>query len=183
MERLSEWLGRAVHEGRFALTSLRSSAGPTNELAEAFERAADEYRLQHPMDVHLVVAGTAQELHPIVRDEVYRIGYEAIRNAFTHSGGKRLDVELNYLNDLVLRIRDDGSGIPDGLTHKGKEGRFGIIGMRERAGHIGARLTIQTSPRGTDVELRVPRKNVLQRSATASRSLSQKVRDVFRRFV
>ena len=50
-------------------------------------------------------------MHPIVRDEVYRIGYEAIRNACVHSQAARLQVELAYAEDLILRVRDNGVGI------------------------------------------------------------------------
>ena len=65
----------------------------------------------HPVSVTFSVLGDAREMHPIVRDEIYRIGYEAIHNACTHSGANRLEVELRYANDLALRVRDDGAGI------------------------------------------------------------------------
>ncbi len=178
MERLSEWLGRAVHEGRSALSSLRSSISEGNELAEALRRAGEEYRFKHPMELNLVVEGEGKAMHPIVRDEVYRIGYEAVRNAFTHSGGARVDVELSYVSDLVLRVRDDGRGIDAGVGQREKEGHFGMIGMHERAARIGAKLTISTSPTGTELELRVPRSIVFQGSTPGSKSTFKRLKNL-----
>ncbi len=57
------------------------------------------------------MTGDSKEMHPVVRDEIYRSGYEAIRNACTHSKGSRLEVRLKYGHDLVLHFTDDGIGI------------------------------------------------------------------------
>jgi signal transduction histidine kinase len=75
-------------------------------------------------------------MHPVVRDEVYRIGYEAIHNAYTHSRGSRVDVVLSYGHGLILRVADDGIGIDSTVAERGKEGHFGLRGMRERAERI-----------------------------------------------
>jgi signal transduction histidine kinase len=97
-------------------------------------------------------------MHPIVRDEVYRVGYEAIKNACTHAEASSLAVELSYVQNLVLRVRDNGKGIPPEVALNGKEGHFGLVG-RERAARLRARLTF-SSPQGlgTLVELVVPEK-------------------------
>jgi signal transduction histidine kinase len=103
--------------------------------------------------------GEAREMHPIVRDEVYLIGYEAIRNAYMHSAGSRLHVQLTYDNYLSLSIRDNGTGIDPSLAVAGKAGHFGVSSMRERAARIGARLTIETTwDSGTEVKIVVPGK-------------------------
>jgi signal transduction histidine kinase len=85
LEQLSIWLGRATEEGRAALNSLRTSTTEANDLAEAFRRAIEECRIENSMEASFSVVGETREMHPIVRDEVYRIGYEAIRNACVHS--------------------------------------------------------------------------------------------------
>jgi signal transduction histidine kinase len=96
-------------------------------------------------------------LHPVVRDEVYRIGYEAIRNSCAHSGADRSEVLLEYARDLTLRISDNGVGIDSEVVEKGKEGHFGLLGMKERAGRIGGKFTIHSSPHsGTTITLVVP---------------------------
>jgi signal transduction histidine kinase len=96
-------------------------------------------------------------MHPIVRDEIYRIGYEAIRNACTHSGASQLEVELRYANDLALRVSDNGIGIDPITADRGKDGHFGLQGMRERASRIGGKLTLGSySSSGAEISLIVP---------------------------
>jgi signal transduction histidine kinase len=103
------------------------------------------------------VVGRTREMHPIVRDEIYRIGYEAIRNAASHSHGRTLEVELTYAHDLNLRVKDDGIGIEATEVEQGKAEHFGLQGMRERAQRIGAQLSVGRLPAGgTEVRLHVP---------------------------
>jgi signal transduction histidine kinase/ligand-binding sensor domain-containing protein len=157
MEKLSAWLGRATDEGRAALNSLRSSTMEVNDLAESFRRALEECRTHSSMEVSLQVSGQIQEMHPIVRDEVYRIGYEAIRNASVHSHATQLRVELSYAQDLRLRICDNGSGIDPDILHRGKQGHFGLQNMRERAVRIMGRFSIESSAGcGAVITLTVP---------------------------
>jgi ligand-binding sensor domain-containing protein/signal transduction histidine kinase len=157
MEKLSVWLGRATEEGRDALNSLRTSTTQVNDLAEALRRALEECRIHSSMDVSLPVSGQVKEMHPIVRDEVYRIGYEAIRNACVHSRATQLRVELSYAQDLTLRIRDNGAGIDPHFVHRGKPGHFGLQSMRERAARIMGKFSIESSAgSGTVVTLTVP---------------------------
>jgi signal transduction histidine kinase/ligand-binding sensor domain-containing protein len=157
MERLSKWLGQATLEGRAALKSLRISTRERNNLAESLRHAAEDVADQSPMELSFSVTGEAREMHPIVRDEIYHIGCEAIRNAYTHSRGTRLEVELGYARGLLMRIRDNGVGMEESLADKGREGHFGLQGMRERAGRIGATLTIVSyAVTGTEITLSVP---------------------------
>jgi signal transduction histidine kinase len=96
-------------------------------------------------------------MHPIVRDEVYRIGYEAIRNACMHSEASLLEVDLRYEQDLVVRVKDNGKGIDAAIVAEGKDGHFGLQGMRERAARIGAKLILSSSATsGTEITLVVP---------------------------
>src|SRR5262249_44428763 len=90
LDRLSQWLDRAVQESRAALHSLRASTTQVNDLAEAFRRATTEDLKPPSMGISFSVVGDAQDIHPIVRDEIYRIGYEAIRNAVTPSTASHL---------------------------------------------------------------------------------------------
>jgi signal transduction histidine kinase len=157
MQRLSTWLEQAVQEGRAALNSLRTTSTLKNDLAEGFRRAADDCVIPKSMTVTFSVTGDTRDLHPIVRDEVYRIGYEAIRNACRHSEGSRLEVELNYAHDFALRVTDNGKGIEPSVAEQGKPGHFGLQGMRERTARIGGKLTLATSATtGTDIRLVIP---------------------------
>ena len=157
VQKLSAWLGRATEEGRAVLNSLRTSTTEVNDLADAFRRALEECRTYTSMEVSLQVSGQIQEMHPIVRDEVYRIGYEAIRNACVHSQATQLRVELSYAEDLGLRIFDNGAGIDPDIVQRGKLGHFGLQSMRERAVRIMGKFSIESSAgSGTVVTLTVP---------------------------
>lgn len=170
LEKLSAWLGQATEEGRAALDSLRTSTTETNNLAEAFRRATEDCRGQGSTEVAFSVVGDARDMHPIIRDEIYRIGYEAIRNACVHSGANRLEVELRYAQDLIVRVSDDGRGIDPAVVENGKPGHFGLQGMRERAARIGARLSLVSSANsGTQVTVVVPG-SVIYRGAGAAPS-------------
>jgi signal transduction histidine kinase/ligand-binding sensor domain-containing protein len=172
MEQLSVWLGQAMEEGRAALNSLRTSTTETNDLAEAFQRSIDECRMQSSMETSFFVVGEVSEMHPIVRDEVYRIGYEAIRNACVHSQATNLQVELAYAEGLILCVRDNGVGIDRAIVDEGKEGHFGLQGMRERARRIMAKFTVESSTgSGTEIKLVVPDSIIYRRKISGRRML------------
>jgi signal transduction histidine kinase len=157
LEQVSEWLIRATEEGRAALHSLRTSTIETNDLAAGLQRALEDCRREPSMETVFNVSGNAREMHPIVRDEIYLIGYEAIRNAHSHSAGSLLDVTLTYAEDLSLSVRDNGIGIDSATSTAGKDGHFGLPSVRERATRIGGRLTIETSANhGTEVKIVIP---------------------------
>jgi signal transduction histidine kinase len=98
-------------------------------------------------------------LHPILRDEVYRITAEALRNAFRHARARQIEVEIGYgEKNFTLHIRDDGTGIDrEVLSGDGPKGHFGLYGMRERAELVGGKLTVWSEVEsGTEVELSIP---------------------------
>jgi signal transduction histidine kinase/streptogramin lyase len=153
----------AITEGRDAVQGLRASTVQTNDLARAVntlaeELAADSNNHGSPA-IQVAVEGQPRDLHPILRDEIYRIAAEALRNAFRHAHARHIEVEIRY-NDrqFCLRVRDDGEGI-DAAILSGQEpaGHFGLPGMRERAGLIGGRLEVWSEvDEGTELELRIP---------------------------
>jgi signal transduction histidine kinase len=104
------------------------------------------------------VEGPPRELHPIPRDEIYRITREALRNAFSHSRARQIEAEITYdPRRLRLRIRDDGRGIDPAILEAGRSGHYGLPGMRERATQIGAKLNIWSGVgTGTEIELSIP---------------------------
>jgi signal transduction histidine kinase/ligand-binding sensor domain-containing protein len=156
MEKLSAWLGRATEEGRAALNSLRTSTTEVNDLADALRRALEECHTDVSMEVSFQVSGQIREMHPIIRNEVYRIGHEAIRNACVHSQATLLRVELIYAQDLSLRICDNGAGIDPDIVNRGKPGHFGLQSMRERTARIMGKFTVESSAgSGTVVTLTV----------------------------
>ena len=155
---------RAITEARDAVHEMRSSTVVTNELAKAIRALGEELAEQQTAAkvdtpaLSVEVEGASQELHPILRDEVYRIAGEAVRNAFRHAGAKRIEVEIRYdARKLRVRVRDDGSGIDASLLNEGREGHYGLPGMRERAKAIGGQLEVWSERgAGTEVELTIP---------------------------
>jgi signal transduction histidine kinase len=133
------------------------------------------------MAVTFSVIGDAREMHPVVRDEIYRIGYEAIRNASRHSGASQLEVELRYANDLALQVSDNGTGIDPAIADDGKDGHFGLQGMRERADRIGSKLTLLSSSNsGTEMRLIVPGGIVFRKGTSIKHSLFARIKTIFR---
>jgi signal transduction histidine kinase len=181
MEQLSAWLGRAAQEGRAALNSLRTTTTQTNDLAEALRRVTEDSVIASAMAVTFSVVGDAREMHPIVRDEIYRIGYEAIHNACTHSGADRLEVGLRYAHDLTLHVSDNGVGIDPIIVDRGKHGHLGLQGMRERTSRIGGKLTlVSSSNSGTDIRLTVPGGIIFRKTIPTRSSLFTKITSLFR---
>jgi signal transduction histidine kinase/ligand-binding sensor domain-containing protein len=153
----------AIEEGRDAVRGMRASTVTQNDLSHALamvgERLAAEQNSQKPVDFRVLVEGKPRDMHPILRDEVYRIASEAIRNAFRHSGALRIHVEICY-DDRHLRVRveDNGKGIdPKVLDGGGREGHYGLPGMHERAKLTGGKLNVRSRlDSGTEIELTIP---------------------------
>ena len=174
--RLSAWLERAAEEGRSALNSLRSSIAEGDNLAEELRSAGEECVFRSPIRFDLSAVGGGRQLHPIVHDEVFRIGYEAIRNAVGHSKGSRLSVELSFTDNLILRVRDNGNGFDPEKAAGMRDRHFGLLGMRERASRIGGQLKLKSSAgNGTLVEIVVSR-NIAFRNAGAEQKPLGRIR-------
>jgi signal transduction histidine kinase/ligand-binding sensor domain-containing protein len=163
---------QAIAEGRDAIGGLRMSTVEKNDLAVAIKTIAEELAEaqdnQASTPFQVLVEGTSRELHPILRDEVYRLVTEALRNCFRHAAAEIVEVEIRYDEKYFrVRVRDDGKGIPsDVLRGDGREGHYGLHGMRERAKLVGGKLTIWTElDSGTEIELLIPGARAYVKSA------------------
>jgi signal transduction histidine kinase len=151
-----------ITEARDEVQGLRDSTVQGNDLALAISTLGEELvadSTNHRPTFRVAVEGQTRNLHPILRDETYKIAAEALRNAFRHAQARQIEVEIRYDNEQFRqRVRDDGKGIdPAVLSHQGREGHYGLPGMRERAKLIGGKLTVWSEvDAGTEVELRVP---------------------------
>ena len=164
---------QAIVEGRNAIHDIRSSALVDHDLPEAVTALGEELRIKDgsikdgsfkdkkeelgPLKV--VVEGTARPLDPILRDEIYRIVREALRNAFSHAAAQHIEAEIVYGEKLLrVRIRDDGKGIDPMVLQQGERaGHWGLPGMRERAKQMGGHLDVWSeSGAGTEIELSIP---------------------------
>jgi ligand-binding sensor domain-containing protein/signal transduction histidine kinase len=156
-DHILQLMRQIVEEGRNTVRGLRSSIDDANDLQNSFSRIPQELGKQ-AAGFRLMIEGEALALHSAIRDEVYRIGREALVNAFRHSRASNVDLHLKYAaKELRILVRDDGCGIDPQVLQLGRDGHWGLRGMRERAERIGARLKVLSRPgSGTEVELRVP---------------------------
>jgi signal transduction histidine kinase len=160
---------------------LRSSTVITNDLAQAISTLAGSLAApqsdRNAPEFRLLVEGESRELAPLVRDEVYRIACEALRNAFQHGHARLIEVEIGYdRRRLSLRVGDNGRGIdPKVLGEGGRAGHHGLPGIQERAKLLGGKLAIFSRPdSGTEIELSVPASVAYAKSSVARRSMSFK---------
>jgi signal transduction histidine kinase len=153
----------AIAEGRNAVQGLRDSTTEKNDLAAAIRTFGDALANESPATTgvafSVAVEGESRDLHPIIRDEIYNVAAEALRNAFRHARARSIGVEIRYERQYFrLLVTDDGKGIERALlTAGGTEGHYGLRGMSERAGLIGGKLAVSSElGAGTEVELRLP---------------------------
>jgi signal transduction histidine kinase len=157
LTRVLELMGIVINEGRNAVRGLRTPV-QLDSLEEALSRVRSEFNNPEGIEFQVVSEGDVRPLNGVIRDEVYRISREALANAFLHSGGTRIEVEVEYTSTtLRVLVRDDGRGIGRVVLEAGREGHWGLQVMRERAERAGAKLRVLSRPgAGTEVEVTVP---------------------------
>jgi signal transduction histidine kinase len=177
---------QAIVEGRNAIHDIRSSVLANDDLAQAMTALGEELSAdaaaENPVTLNVVVEGATRPLDPVLRDEIYRILREALRNAYAHAHARSIEAEIAYGEKILrVRIRDDGVGIdPHVLDHGERAGHWGLPGMRERAKQIGGKFDVWSEQgAGTEVELTVPA-SVVYRSSSAQTSSAQAGRELSR---
>jgi signal transduction histidine kinase/ligand-binding sensor domain-containing protein len=145
-------------EGRELVLDLRETVFEPTDLPTALADLGEGMRKGVCCSFRVVINGSVRPLHPVVFEEVFKIGKEALGNAFRHSGAHSIEVEFNYqCSEFRIRIRDNGTGIDSIILRQGhRDGHFGLPGMRERAQKIGAHMDVWSRAEvGTEVELRM----------------------------
>jgi signal transduction histidine kinase len=134
-----------------------------NDLARAIstlgERLAGDQNSNDRAQFRVRVEGQSRDLPPLVRDEVYQIACEALRNAFRHAQAKRIEVEIRYdQRQFRLCVVDNGKGIDQAVVNAGgRVGHHGLHGMSERAELACGKLSVRSwLDSGTDIELTIP---------------------------
>ena len=161
----------AINEGRQVVGELRVAGPVGTDLPQALADLGSELdpEIQQPgqlpgnspgaaPDFRVLVQGRAIALNPIVRDEVYRIAREAVRNSFRHARAGLVEVEIVFAEAIfTVRVRDDGVGLdPAVLEHGCRKGHWGMPGMRERALEFGGELEVWSQRNaGTEIELKI----------------------------
>lgn len=158
LNRVLQLMGQVIEEGRNTVRGLRSTIGGAHDLEHSFSRIPQELGIQPEVNFRVIVVGQSLPLQPAIRNDVYSIGREALVNAFRHSRASKIEVEVEYAAaQLRVLVRDNGCGIDPGVLSSGRDGHWGLSGMRERAERIGGKFKVSSSAAsGTEVELRVP---------------------------
>jgi ligand-binding sensor domain-containing protein/signal transduction histidine kinase len=151
---------RAITEGRYAVQNLRSAALEDHDLATSLKAVGAELgeavSASSKPHYSVVVEGHPRQLVPIIRDDIYRIAREALRNAHEHANASRIETEISFGEAVFrVRVRDDGTGIDPEILRKGQRtGHWGLPGMRERSENFGGRLSVWSEKNaGTEIEL------------------------------
>lgn len=146
-------------EGRDKVRDLRLSGGMAKDLAETFIALGEELSEDHPVKFRVITMGEERMIDRVICEEIYLIVREAMLNAFQHARAEAIEAQLDFEpKQLRVCVRDDGIGLDAQTLDTGcRPGHWGLIGMRERAQHIGGQLRILSAQSsGTEVALTVP---------------------------
>jgi ligand-binding sensor domain-containing protein/signal transduction histidine kinase len=168
---------QAIAEGRSAIQELRSGSSEESNLEQMLlalgrELASSQDGGASAQPLRVIVEGNRRAKRAMLREEIYRIARELLRNAYRHAHAQSIEAELRYDDDaFLLIVRDDGKGIdPEVLKDHGRAGHWGLPGMYERAEGIGARLDIWSEAgAGTEVRLTVPAAIAYEKSGDSGR--------------
>ena len=158
LRRALQLMSQVTEEGRNVIRGLRLPYRDKDSVEDVFSMMAQELSTSDRISYGVVSDGHPRPLRPAIRDEVYRIGREALANAFKHAHASQVEVEVEYAHrQFRLLVQDNGCGIDPAVLRLGRQNHWGLPGMRKRAESIGATLKLRSRVGdGTEVELTVP---------------------------
>lgn len=157
METVDELARTGLAEARRSVAALRPKLLEEGDLYSALKHLTTQMKLSTETHLTCEVIGTAYSLSPDIENNLLRIGQEALTNAIRYAHATEIHIELVYdQTQCLLRVKDDGQGFEVDHICPGKG--FGLLGMSERAEHIGGELIIQSQPgQGTEIIIIVNR--------------------------
>jgi len=141
---------------RLALDNLRTSGLGDHPLTAALEALCADARQRCSLAVDCQLAAGADALPPLVAEVLWRVAQEGLTNVGRHAQARRVQLNLTLLpREIVLRVADDGVGLPPGAEDK--PGHYGLRGLRERVEGLGGTFTLAIPEGGgTLIEARLP---------------------------
>ncbi len=124
-----------------ALDMLVRETSQANHLKVDFQQSGQERRMSREVELAL-----------------YRIAQEALNNVVHHAKANHAILQIAFDKDIKLEVMDDGVGftVPKSPTDFAPSGHFGLLGIRERADLIGARLEVESAQgKGTKLKVRL----------------------------
>ncbi|MEH2349758.1 MAG: AAA family ATPase [Nostoc sp.] len=157
LEMVEDLARTGLAEARRSVAALRPQLLEDGSLHSALCHLVTQMRASADTSVIYEIKGTAYPMPAEIENNLLRIGQEALTNAIKYAAACEIRVELVYENtQCILRVKDDGRGF--GVATIPPVGGFGLLGMSERAEHIGAQLSILSQPgQGTEIVVIVNR--------------------------
>jgi ligand-binding sensor domain-containing protein/signal transduction histidine kinase len=151
-------MDQVMEEGRNAVRGLRAASTSVLPLEQAFATMLEAMVDVRQVNRNIVIKGVTRPLHSEIYEEICRIGRESILNIFQHAQADTIRISIQYsARELQLKFCDNGRGMDAQILSSGRDGHWGIAGMRERAAKIGGKLQISSrATEGTEVELTIP---------------------------
>lgn len=153
LQRLETDVRAAIDELRETLRSLRTGVDQQRPLAVLGTEIVERFSERASVPATFVVVHPDERLPIPIENELLRIMQEALTNIDRHARAHRVEVVWAvHAGNFELTIRDDGSGFQPGSGVR--DSAYGLVGMRERADVIGARLAIDSAPgHGTTIRV------------------------------
>ncbi len=147
----------SLEEARNSIWNMRSQVLETSDLPGALDGILKQMADGAEFQAALEVTGRPRRFAPVIENNLLRVGQEAITNASRHARAKKLTVTLDFgEKQFRLTVRDDGAGF-DPAKPPPTSGRFGLVGMKERAAELKGELCVRSEPdKGTEITLTVP---------------------------
>ncbi|MEU0716366.1 GAF domain-containing sensor histidine kinase [Streptomyces lavendulocolor] len=156
LQQVAALAAEAADELRAAVVELRPAALDEDGLVHTLRTQIQVLDRAH--GAHVTFESSGVRALPAAQEEaVLRVAQEALHNALRHSGAGRVAVSLvRHGQGALLSVNDDGKGFdPRSVRRAGRH--LGLVSMRDRAGGVGGRLTVQSEPgKGTTIEMEVP---------------------------
>jgi signal transduction histidine kinase/ligand-binding sensor domain-containing protein len=148
-----------IAEARHSIQDLRDREKQSLELAQEISNLSHELVSEESVPVTVLTNGKPYALNSDTHENVLLIVREAMLNSFNHASPSAIEIQIDYRRtEFRLAVRDDGQGIDKSVVARGREGHWGLNGMRERAALIHGKLRILSKMgAGTEVEITVPR--------------------------
>jgi signal transduction histidine kinase len=139
-------------EVRHSVAALRASPIESRPLPEALAKLAEQWNAAG-LRARFMVAGTTRPLTPQVNLTLYRAAQEALTNVGKHAHASSVDLNLDYRDERLIRLRIKD----DGLGSANSEGGFGLLGVRERVQLLNGAVHVRAGAgEGFSLEVELP---------------------------
>jgi signal transduction histidine kinase len=140
---------------RRSLAGLRAPGLGDSALRSALQALCVDFGQRTGVEIECHLDEVADDMSSALAEAIWRVAQEALANVEKHAHARKVQVSLaGEPGSIVLRVTDDGVGLPPGA--ESSPNRFGLRGMRERVEGLGGTLTLRSGESGASVEACLP---------------------------